>query len=158
MTLILACNFSSSRSWKLMTQSKPTCLDNSDTATQMKIPDCEIMLESGTIHVAACVGKIPHNPVYARVLHVLSIPTFLLSSQRSREVQILHCIHIGQVEEDQFVRLSGNLENKKMMTSSNGNIFRVTGHLCGEFTGPRWIPRKKTSDAELWCFLWYVSE
>ena len=23
-----------------------------------------------------------------------------------------------------------------MMTSSNGNIFRVAGHLCGEFTGP----------------------
>ena len=23
-----------------------------------------------------------------------------------------------------------------MMTSSNGNVFRVTGHLCGEFTGP----------------------
>ena len=40
-----------------------------------------------------------------------------------------------------------------MMTSSNGNIFRVTGHLCGEFTGPRWFPRK-ASDAELWCFLW----
>ena len=42
--------------------------------------------------------------------------------------------------------------NKFMMTSSNGNIFRVTGHLCGEFTGPRWIPRTKASDAELWCF------
>ena len=41
-----------------------------------------------------------------------------------------------------------------MMTSSNRNLFRVTGHLCGEFTGPRWIPRTKTSDAELWCFLW----
>ena len=25
-----------------------------------------------------------------------------------------------------------------MMTSSNGNIFHITGHLCGEFTGPRW--------------------
>ena len=24
-----------------------------------------------------------------------------------------------------------------MTTSSNGNIFRVTGHLCGEFTGPQ---------------------
>ena len=36
-----------------------------------------------------------------------------------------------------------------MMTSSNGNIFRVTGHLCGEFTGPRWIPRTKASNAEL---------
>ena len=33
-----------------------------------------------------------------------------------------------------------------MMTSSNGNIFRVTGHLCGEFTGPRWIPHTKASD------------
>ena len=41
-----------------------------------------------------------------------------------------------------------------MMTSSNGNTFRVTGHLCGEFTGHRWIPRTKASDAELWCFLW----
>ena len=40
-----------------------------------------------------------------------------------------------------------------MMTSSNGNIFRVTGHLCGEITGHRWIPPTKASDAELWCFL-----
>ena len=41
-----------------------------------------------------------------------------------------------------------------MMTSSNGNIFRVTGPLCGEFTGHRWIPLTNVSDAELWCFLW----
>ena len=45
-----------------------------------------------------------------------------------------------------------------MMTSWNGNIFRVTGHLCGEFTGPRWIPHTKASDAEHWCFLWFASE
>ena len=45
-----------------------------------------------------------------------------------------------------------------MMTSSNGNIFRVTGHLCGEFTGHRWISRTKASDAELWCFLWSAPE
>ena len=38
------------------------------------------------------------------------------------------------------------------MTSSNRNIFRVTGHLCGEFTGPRWIPHTKASDAELCVF------
>ena len=30
-----------------------------------------------------------------------------------------------------------------MMTSSNGNIFRVTGLLCGEFAGHRGIPRKR---------------
>ena len=40
-----------------------------------------------------------------------------------------------------------------MMTSSNGNIFRVTGPLCGEFTGHRWIPLTKASDTELWCFI-----
>ena len=40
-----------------------------------------------------------------------------------------------------------------MMTSSNGNISRVTGHLCEEFTCHRWIPLTKASDAELWCFL-----
>ena len=45
-----------------------------------------------------------------------------------------------------------------MMTSSNGNVFSVTGHLCGEFTGPRWIPRTKASDVELWCFLWSASK
>ena len=36
-----------------------------------------------------------------------------------------------------------------MMTSSNGNIFRVTG----PFWGDRWIPLTKASDAELCCFL-----
>ena len=41
-----------------------------------------------------------------------------------------------------------------MMTSSNGNIFRVTGPLCGEFTGLRRIPRTKARDAGLWYFLW----
>ena len=32
-----------------------------------------------------------------------------------------------------------------MMTPSNGHIFRVTGHLCEEFTGNRWIPRTKAA-------------
>ena len=48
--------------------------------------------------------------------------------------------------------------NHVMMTSSNGNISRVTGLLCGEFTGHRWIPLTNPSDAELWCFLWSVPE
>ena len=38
---------------------------------------------------------------------------------------------------------------RHMKTSSNGNIVRVTGHLCGEFTGHRWIPRTKASDMDL---------
>ena len=45
-----------------------------------------------------------------------------------------------------------------MMTLSNGNIFRVTGHLCGEVIGPQWIPLTKASDVELCYFLWFASE
>ena len=48
--------------------------------------------------------------------------------------------------------------SNSMMTSSNGNLFRVTDHLCGEYTGHQWIPHTKASDAELWCFLWSASE
>ena len=40
----------------------------------------------------------------------------------------------------------------RMTTSSNGNIFRVTGTLGGEFTVHRWIPRTKASEPDLWCF------
>ena len=38
-----------------------------------------------------------------------------------------------------------------MMMSSDGGIFRVTGRMCGEFTGHWWIPLTRASDAELWC-------
>ena len=44
------------------------------------------------------------------------------------------------------------------------DIFRMTFSIAsgfnewGEFTGERWIPRTKASDAELWCFLWSEPE
>ena len=41
-----------------------------------------------------------------------------------------------------------------MMTSSNGNIPRITGPLWGESIGHRWIPLTKASDSELWCWKW----
>ena len=34
-----------------------------------------------------------------------------------------------------------------VLSSPNGNIFRVTGPLWGESTGPRWIPLTKASNA-----------
>ena len=45
-----------------------------------------------------------------------------------------------------------------MMTSSNGNIFRVTGPLREESTDRRWSPLTNASGTELWCFLWYALE
>ena len=40
-----------------------------------------------------------------------------------------------------------------LMTSSNDNMFRVTGPWWGESTSHRWFPFTKASDAELWYFL-----
>ena len=45
-----------------------------------------------------------------------------------------------------------------IMTSSNGNLFRVTDPLWGESTGHWWIPLPKASDALLRYFLWSVRE
>ena len=45
-----------------------------------------------------------------------------------------------------------------MMTSSNGNIFHITGPLWREFTSDWWIPLTKASDAELGYFLWSAPE
>ena len=39
-----------------------------------------------------------------------------------------------------------------LISYKNGNIFRVTGHLCGVFNIRWWIPCTKASDAELCCF------
>ena len=46
-------------------------------------------------------------------------------------------LHTSFSQESSFSQLK-QLHN--MMTSSNGNIFCVTGPLCGEFTDDRWIP------------------
>ena len=49
-----------------------------------------------------------------------------------------------------------HFSKKNMMTSSNGNIFRVTGPLWGKFTGHRGIPFTEASYVGLWYFLWYT--
>ena len=48
-----------------------------------------------------------------------------------------------------------------MMTSSNGNIFRVTGPLCQEFTGPGEFPTQRIWDAIvviMTSMLWITNE
>ena len=44
-----------------------------------------------------------------------------------------------------------------MMTSSNGNIFRATGHLCEEFTGPGEFPAQKPVTRSFGFFFFYLS-
>ena len=71
--------------------------------------------------------------------------TIINSTKQHQNVCMIYLLYYT------VVLLSSNI-----MTSSNGNIFRVTGPLCGEFTGHRWLPLTKASDSELWCLLWYA--
>ena len=43
--------------------------------------------------------------------------------------------------------------DQSMMMWSNGDIFRITGPFCREFTGHQWFPLTKANDVELLCFL-----
>ena len=42
--------------------------------------------------------------------------------------------------------------SRKWKVPSNGNIFCVTGPLCGQFTGHRWIPLTNVSETEFLMF------
>ena len=76
---------------------------------------------------------------------------------RSQLVQIVVCRLFGPKPSSKPRLTRRNFYSRKcflkfhMMTSSNGNIFRVTGPLWRESTCHRWIPFTKVSDAELWC-------
>ena len=70
---------------------------------------------------------------------------------------VIHVVHLTYCLKSTIKTLlvSGHTielhSNCNMMTSSNGNIFRVTGPLCGIHRS-RWIPHTKASNAVLWCF------
>ena len=52
-------------------------------------------------------------------------------------------LHLRSHTEVWYTPPSAWLQRNPMMTSSNGNIFRVTGPLCGEFTGPGEFPTQR---------------
>ena len=47
------------------------------------------------------------------------------------------------------VACSASIHDPALRRHPTDTLFRVTGHLCGEFTGRRWIPRTKATEAEL---------
>ena len=135
----------------------------------------------GGVYQSVCKHLFPCQPTHAVFsqlpTHWAGIPSPCLSNKNVTNAKLCCLInslcsfidytHMGYV--DKHVLLGRfnvyNLPSQEgdamkffMMTSSNGNIFRVTGHLCGEFTGPRWIPHTKARDAEFWCFPWSASE
>ena len=90
---------------------------------------------------------------------------YLLWQPMFCKLLVRHCkwhnlgiMYLSKLPREKFnARVYISTTTTKMKTSSNENIFRVTGPLCWEFTGHRWIPLTKAWDAELWCFLWSAS-
>ena len=75
--------------------------------------------------------------VFSYLPHQHSAPGTLQVADAQGET--IHCSTLapgGQWSEAGQVASAAE-NSAPMMTSSNGNIFRVTGHLCGEFTGHR---------------------
>ena len=86
------------------------------------------------------ISRFCHSCFY--IIEVQSYPGSVLYSFSSRSCFISMNEHFDKG----FVPI--------VMTSSNGNIFRVAGHLYGEIIVHRWIPLTTFIDAELQCFLW----
>ena len=99
--------------------------------------------EHGSRVVAFCHGYVPIDCI-PLIQHYL---------------RVCQCQQNNNGEYVSRITISNHNNADTMVTSSNGNLFRrVTGPLCAEFTGHRWIPLTKASDAELWCFLWSAPE
>ena len=62
-------------------------------------------------------------------------------------------LHRGASEVMLLIIWDNRTLSSTLMTSSNQDIFRITGSLWGESTGHQWIPLTQASDSELWCFL-----
>ena len=105
---------------------------------------------------------LEYYPTLPAPTPMLYLVCFQTSESETKNVYILYMYHIYIICSKRiwytmmFMLLI--LVIKHMMTSSNGDIFRVAGPLCGEFTGHRWIPLTKASNAELWRFLWSAPE
>ena len=90
----------------------------------------------GYFFMLSSIGHVFHTSYQPGLNHMILHPRKY--TQRSHFV-VYYCIWV-----ERFCH---------MMTSSNRNTFRVTGTLCGEFTGHRWIPLTKSSEADHWCTL-----
>ena len=75
------------------------------------------------------------------MLFVIPVRSIEASTKSRTTGLIFHCLilHCPVTMACCGTAISGTI----MMTSSNGNIFRITGPLCGEFNGPGEFPAQR---------------
>ena len=103
--------------------------------------------------------RIPINPTngWSSTLHVYNRFSVECHSGSSLEkiqywVIMNKILHASLTSDNSHGVKSSLAAEEIMMTSWNENLFRVTGLLCGEFTGHLWIPGTKTTGAEALMF------
>ena len=114
--------------WKMATIfSRPQCVNSRNRVIQ-------VYHKPGETHLTTS------SPINMNLLLALFNPsrTILFIVEMYLQFVIFLHTHTRQLAEI----LSYERQNV-MMTSSNGNIFRVTGPLCGEFTGPGEFPAQR---------------
>ena len=92
-----------------------------------------------SVHMFHDIGA--HNYLSYLQLRVTELPTHMYVSCGTRNVILKDMGKMGGIG-SQLKQSATNVHRFIMMTSWNGNIFRVTGPLCGEFTGPGEFPHK----------------
>ena len=104
--------------------SPPRCVNSWDYFTApVRAPQMSFLIS----YLRRCNQRTSHRGgIYARNAITFGINNAETSSH-STQIMLQVCLH-GHI-------ILGFTTSVKMMMSSNGYLFRVTGHLCGEFTG-----------------------
>ena len=110
-----------------------------------------------------CASRTPitpwlYNSVFA--LSILATPVVVVHSYKQWTIKWGKSQSINKNSIQHYRHITANPpvtkepQGSRMIPSTNGNIFCITGSLWGESIDDRWIPLTKAGDAELWCFLW----
>ena len=104
------------------------------------------------------IGSLPllnYKPVIKSIVYFFLLPTISISfyagmlNQNQFSTSWKQCLYECAFHTTLFLIINSHaFVNTNMMTSSNGNIFRVTGHLYGEFTSefPAQRPETRSFD------------
>ena len=96
-----------------------------------------------------CMEQTPNR----RCVIIIEFKEIIFSSWKTSKWQSMRCYRsrFSTIMYESYILCSCQLICRVcfliqfMMTSLNWNIFRVSGHLCREFTGHGWIPAQRPS-------------
>ena len=109
------------------------------------VPDSFVVLSKVTRELAFCISCQLESKL---IVQNLAFRMWIITLHKRKNARLTSTLHPQSL--CSFILFFGVclilwhcLSAVNMMTSSNGNIFRVTSPLCGEFTGPGEVPTQR---------------